>query len=84
MTFELPQLPDHYYWDTDSFKSGLLYVRYTTASGIHTLDADNGTLDDNAVYDVSGRLVKRIATTDDIEKLPAGVYIHNGRKVVVK
>ena len=84
VTFELPQLPDHYYWDADSFKSGLLYVRYTTASGIHTLDADNGTLDDNAVYDVSGRLVKRIATTDDIEKLPAGVYIHNGRKVVVK
>jgi len=30
--FELPALPDHYYWDTTGFQRGYLYVRYTPES----------------------------------------------------
>ena len=79
--FELPTLPEHYYWDTTNFKKGYLYIRYTSATGIRTSFAD---ADPKNVYDLNGRLVLRLATAADINGLPAGIYIRGGRKVVVK
>ena len=39
--FELPELPEHYYWDTSSFKNGYLHIRYTASStGITGITAD--------------------------------------------
>ena len=32
--FELPELPEHYYWDTTSFKNGYLHVRYSSSVGM--------------------------------------------------
>jgi hypothetical protein len=40
--------------------------------------------DPQNVYDLRGRLVRRLATADDLQALPAGVYIRAGRKVVIK
>ena len=79
--FELPTLPEHYYWDTTNFKKGYLYIRYTSATSIRTSIAD---ADPKNVYDLNGRLVLRLATAADINGLPAGIYIRGGRKVVVK
>ena len=36
------------------------------------------------IYNLQGILVKRNATADDLRSLPAGIYIMNGRKVIVK
>jgi hypothetical protein len=79
--FQLPELPSHYYWDTSRFQSGYLYVRYTPTVGIRSTMADR---DPQNVYDLRGRLVRRLSTADDLQALPAGVYIRAGRKVVIK
>jgi len=34
VNYELPELPEHYYWDTSKFNAGYLYVRYTSSTGI--------------------------------------------------
>lgn len=47
----------------------------TTPTGIQTIKANNAV--DNAFYDLQGR---KIANS----KLPKGIYIHNGKKVVIK
>ena len=36
------------------------------------------------IYNLQGILVKRNATADNLRSLPAGIYIMNGRKVIVK
>ena len=83
--FDLPELPAHYYWDTSKFKDGYLHVRYTPATGVGASLIDNEKLImDNAIYDLKGRLVRRQTTDADIKTLPAGVYVCNGRKFVVK
>ncbi len=79
--FQLPELPSHYYWDTSRFQSGYLYIRYTPTVGIRGTMADR---DPQNVYDLRGRLVRRLSTADDLQALPAGVYIRAGRKVVIK
>ena len=79
--FELPELPEHYYWDTTNFRNGYLYVRYTSTTGICGSFAD---ADPKNVYDFSGRLVRRLATAADVHRLPAGIYIRGGKKFVVK
>ena len=79
--FELPQLPDHYYWDTTHFKKGYLYIRYTASTGILTPFADN---DRKNIYDLKGRLVRRMSSTADMKGLPAGVYIRGGKAFVVR
>ncbi len=47
----------------------------TTPTGIQTIKANNAV--DNAFYDLQGR---KIANS----KLSKGIYIHNGKKVVIK
>jgi len=79
--FELPTLPDHYYWDTSKFKSGYLYVRYTSeTTGIRMKTAD---ADPRNVYDLNGRFFRRMSSPSDIEGLPAGIYVRGGKKIVV-
>lgn len=36
------------------------------------------------IYDLSGRLVQRSKEEGSLESLPKGVYINNGRKVIIK
>ena len=65
-------------WDTSRISEGLLFVK-----GINTAISDVFT--DNTprnIYDIRGRLVRRNATSTD--GLPAGVYVCEGRKFVVK
>ena len=82
--FELPELPEHYYWDTTNFKNGYLCIRYTSATGINTVVHSQETKANSQVYDLNGRLVRRSSTADDTKSLPAGVYIRGGKKYVVK
>ena len=79
--FELPELPEHYYWDTTFFTSGYLFIRYTPATGIRGTFAE---ADPKNVYDLKGRLVRRMSTASDTEGLPAGIYVRGGRKFVIK
>ena len=79
--FELPELPEHYYWDTTNFKKGYLYIRYTTSTGIRTSFADT---DRKNIYDLKGRLVRRMSTTTDIKGLPSGIYIRGGKTFVIR
>ena len=79
--FELPELPEHYYWDTSNFKKGYLYIRYTASTGIRTIFADT---DKKNIYDLRGRLVRRMSTATDIEGLPTGIYIRGGKTFVVR
>lgn len=55
------------------------YFTMKTYTGISVLSADGQTFD---VYSLSGAMVKKGATS--LNALPKGVYIVNGRKVVVK
>jgi hypothetical protein len=38
----------------------------------------------NNIYDLSGRLVRRLSSASELKKLPAGIYIRGGKKFVVK
>ena len=55
----------------------------SSISGISAIDTDNAHLCGD-VYAIDGRLVMRDASTYDVNRLPAGLYIHAGRKVIVK
>lgn len=75
-TFDLPA---GYTWDTSRISEGVIVV--TAITGIRSTFADGN---QNNVYDLNGRLVRRLATAADINDLPAGIYIQSGKKVVVK
>ena len=79
--FELPELPVGYYWDTTKFSTGYLYVRVNASVGIKAPFADT---DPNNIYDLSGRLIRRLSSASELKKLPAGIYIRGGKKVVVR
>lgn len=78
--FELPDLPEHYYWDTTSFKNGYLHVRYTSSVGMMDIAsseevhvdvfASNGAV-------VSSYVSKLAEVKADFYRLPLpkGVYI---------
>lgn len=78
--FELPELPEHYYWDTNNFKNGYLYIRYDASTGIRSPLVD---IDPRNVYDLSGRLVSRQPSATSTVGLPAGIYIRGGKKIVI-
>ena len=79
--FDLPELPEHYYWDTSYFKTGYLYIRYSASTGVRTPFAD---MDPRNVYNLNGRIVRRMASATAIDGLPAGIYIRGGKKILVK
>lgn len=51
-------------------------------SGIQAIIADNSTKAD--IYNLQGIIIKHNASEKDLHSLPAGIYIMNGKKVVVK
>ena len=78
--FELPQLPEHYYWDTASFKNGYLHVRYTSSSAI--TDIASGETVHVDVFAANGAIVASYVSTPAEARaafyrlvLPKGVYI---------
>lgn len=36
------------------------------------------------IYDLTGRLIKALQNSEELNTLPRGIYIVNGKKVVVK
>ena len=78
--FELPELPEHYYWDTDKFNSGYLYVRYTSSTGI--MGMASGEMVHVDVFASNGVVVASyvsiLAEAKAVfyqQSLPKGVYI---------
>ena len=59
----------------------------TSITGIEDINAgklaDSRNADNN-IYSISGSLIKANASADDLDNLAKGVYIHKGKKVVVK
>ena len=72
--FELPELPEHYYWDTTHFKNGYLYIRYSSATAIGAT-LTNSEKVNHEVYDLQGRRVAQPRK---------GLYVVNGKKVNIK
>jgi len=83
-TFDLPALPEGMAWDTTKLTDGTGVLSIIAATGIRTANAERGTLNDNAIYDVNGRLRKRLMTEKNIDNLPAGIYIRGGKKIIIK
>ena len=82
--FDLPELPDGLYWDVRglSEKEGVLRVTSDATVGIRP--AAMADLDPQNVYDLKGRLVRRLSAGATTDGLPAGIYVRGGRKIVVK
>lgn len=51
---------------------------------VNDVQEDNSDYSTVNVYNLQGILIKDNATQEEIESLPAGIYIVNGRKVIVK
>lgn len=57
----------------------------TEANSIADITSDNSkTFANNNVYDLSGRLVAKNATSSNLQGLNKGIYIHNNKKYVAK
>lgn len=54
------------------------------ASGIQDITVAEGLRGDSNLYSVDGRLIKRDATDVDLRSLPRGLYIHHGRKLIIR
>jgi len=73
-------LPKSITWDTSRISEGVLVV-----TGVDTgIKASFADADPKNVYDLSGRLVRRMSTATSTEGLSSGIYIRGGKKVVVK
>ena len=80
LAISLPELPEGLYWDTSRLltKEGRLKVT-DTPTGIKVIDGGHSTMD-NSVYDLSGR---KVANSLD-DRIKSGIYIQNGKKIVVR
>lgn len=58
-----------------------LMIIETEYSAIEEVTTDSN--DDHDIYNLQGICIRRNATQADIDALPAGIYIVNGRKVIV-
>ena len=59
----------------------------TSITGIEDVNADKLAYSrnaDNNIYSINGSLIKANASANDLDNLAKGVYIHKGKKVVVK
>ncbi len=54
-----------------------------TSSGINNVVL-TAKVNDNNVYDLSGRMVKLNAKAEDLQSLKKGIYIYNNKKYVAK
>ena len=68
------------YKATDGWKNFKNIVEEGTSTGIDDIEADNTLNTANAIYDTNS---KRLPATS-LDELPSGLYIINGKKVVVK
>ena len=76
----LPELTPGLKWDTSKVAEGVLtVVSDPTAIEVVAGDAASQT---NDIYNLRGQLVRKNATSAD--GLPRGVYLQNGKKIVVK
>ena len=55
-----------------------------SASGVLEVTSGEDIRSDNNLYSADGRLIKRDATDDDLRSLPRGLYIHRGKKLIVR
>jgi len=64
----------------------LAFTLYTdTTTGIAAITTDNSkVLADNNIYDLSGRVVAKNASANDLQGLSKGIYILNNKKFVTK
>ncbi len=65
-------------WDDSRISEGLLFVK-AIDTGIGTIAREGENFD---IYDMRGQLIRKNAR--NTEGLPAGIYICNGKKIVVK
>ena len=72
------ELPEVYTWDTSRISEGILVVKgVSTGIKSQTSNLKSQTSD---IYDLRGRQIRR----QNLENLPAGIYIRGGKKVIVK
>jgi subtilisin family serine protease len=64
-------------------KGGIDYIN-ASISGIANNTANSSSLTDDGIYDLSGRRVSVSSASSVTSVLPKGIYVHNGRKFVVK
>lgn len=55
-----------------------------STNGVEHITLDNQTKTDGNIYDLSGRLIVRNASTNDLQGLSKGIYIHNNKKYIAK
>lgn len=78
--FDLPELALGLKWDTSGVMNGVLKI-YSDPTAIGVISGDNaGQIND--IYNLKGQLVRKNATS--VDGLPRGVYLQNGKKIVVK
>lgn len=53
-------------------------------TGVKDISYVQGSKNLNGVYSLNGQLVRSTTAKDDLKQLPKGIYIANGRKVVIK
>jgi len=78
-TFELPE---GYNWDTSRISEGVIVVTGIN-TGISGTTINHGA-ESGSVYDLQGRKVRSQQSASDLNRLPSGIYIRGGKKVVVK
>ena len=85
-TVEFDSPVEHTLTFTPKIKQCILaFTLYTEATNsIAGITLDNKNKADNNVYDLSGRLVIKNASTSDLQTLNKGIYIHNNRKYIAK
>ena len=59
-----------------------IFLYFDNLSGVESVTAESSDTVD--VYNLQGILVKHNATKEDINSLPAGLYIAGGKKVMLK
>lgn len=67
----------------DAQAAWVITLKGTSTTGITAITADNAKSANN-IYDLSGRLVAKNASTDDLKGLSKGIYILNNKKYTVK
>lgn len=75
--FSVPQTISAYYNSSSSAKNITLTIADGTATGISKVSAE--AVADGRIYSIEGQYVG-----NDISSLPAGIYVVNGKKVLVK
>lgn len=75
------------YQQADGWKNFWNLKEYDFTAGVEVVSADTADIPSDGlfrVYNLSGILVKTTAEAAEIQELPAGLYIVNGKKVAVK